>query len=180
MKNFFRFALAAFFLSSISFAQALPPSVDFTLEAVNISHENKNAEQLGARPGDVVRYELTLYSETENIIDYTSQVNVAQVLETSEIIDTGLGVLQGNMLVYPAVNKSAPCTHTFSFFARVKPDCGSFESVSLSWEGQSVNVPLHCSLTPTGPASNGTFAFALIAGIAILISLAFNRKSVAS
>ncbi|MCF7918110.1 hypothetical protein K9L27_03910 [Candidatus Gracilibacteria bacterium] len=176
MKKNILWVLGILFLWGTASAQ-VPPSASFALSVVNISQDNKNAVIQGAQPGDVLRYELMLTSQREDVIDFSTSVDVTNILKAAEIIDTGLGEINRNVLTYPAINQKAPCTYAFTFFARIRPNCGDMKNISVTWEGKTIQAPLHCGLVPTGPDTWGTLFFGFFAAVAIFISWAFSKKN---
>lgn len=119
-------------------------------DAVNISTDNSNAVRTGARPGDVVRYELVL-TEGKGPGNYNPRIDVTDLLNKSELINLGGGVLEGQDLVFPAKLCAGCNEQRFSFFSRVKDICGSAQSMRVSLNNSSVTVPFECELVQSGP-----------------------------
>ena len=124
---------------------------------------NQNAREVGARPGDVLRYELVLASE-EFIADYETRVNIAEITLAAELIDTGLGEMTDNFLIFPKFSREGGWQQEFTFFARIKQDCGGANQIRTSFGAKILTVPLQCGLTETGPTG-------LIIGIFLIIVL---------
>ena len=139
--------LASF--SSVFAQDALPPEVDIAV--VNISQDNKNALSVGARVGDVLKYEIAIRSQTSNAVEFETQIDVSHVLQATEIIDAGLGQLDGEALVFPAFTQVAPYEKDFSFFTRVIEDCGGLNTLEVTAHGVTKKVDLACGLTDSGP-----------------------------
>lgn len=175
-KFFFGLILTGLAFSGIALAQALPESATLEFHIINASQENADAMDVGAQAGDVLRYELMLSSETEDVMGFETSVDLTQILKAGEVIDTGLGEIDGNILTFPSVDKSAPCTHEFTFFVRIGQNCGGMQTLPVRWEGINRNITLHCGLAPTGPDAWGTFIFGILAAAAIFLSWGFSRK----
>lgn len=153
-------------------AGVLPSSATVVMSVVNTSQDNADATQSGARPGDVLRYEIMLNSQTEDVVNFVPSINVSGIEAVVEFTNTGFGVLNAGQLVYPAYSHQAPCTQAFTFFVRVKDDCGSITSMTVTnAEAGSVVVPLNCGLAQTGPSQT----FYLIAGLLmIMLTIVFS------
>jgi len=149
-------------------AQTLPPDTQINFSALNISMENQDAEQVGARAGDVLRYELKLSSD-QAITDYETSINVGEILSAAELLDTGLAALDGEALAYPLLSRSSAWEQAFTFFARVAPDCGGMQDMSTAFGAQTVKVSLQCQMPRTGPTGLfvGIFATLLLFGYLI-------------
>ncbi len=144
----------------------LPSSAEVTMSVTNISQDNADATASGARPGDVLRYEITLNSKTEDVSNYVSSINVSGIESVVEFTNTGFGVIENGMIVYPAYSNKAPCIQAFTFFVRVKADCADMKALNVSNSvAGNVSVPLNCGLTQTGPSQT----FFLLAGVIMLL-----------
>jgi len=151
-----------FLFVPIVFAQ-VPPGVVVDYSVENTSHDNRNAQSMGAAPGDVLRYKLEISSPSENITNFLPVMDVTQILAQGELIDTGFGQLNGNMLEYPLVNGLAPYQSEYTFFMRVNQPCRADRIVSTAL-GQTTNVPLSCDgepLSSSGPAGGTVIALAV-------------------
>ncbi len=170
------FLMACLFASNVSYAQVsgLPGSATVAFNVVNISKDNSDALQVGARPGDVLRYEVKVTSQTENLTNFVIAVDVSNVQKSADIIDAGLGQLNGTTLEFPPASYNAPCEHVITFFVRVKPDCGKMNSIKASALGVDTMVSLHCENTQVGPSSTITI-FAVIL-IAMMMGMAAFRR----
>lgn len=135
------FLLASFLFVTAANAQFDVPFVDYSV--LNISQDNVDATVSGAHPGDVLRFEMTITSDTD-VAEFIPQANLLDILPAATLTDQGLGEVQGNDLVFPTIaNATAPVEEKFVFFARVKEDCGSVTSVvSQAADGGEVAVPL--------------------------------------
>ena len=152
---------SALFLASFPsvFAQnEAVPEVD--VNVVNISQDNKNALSVGARVGDVLKYEVSVRSQIDNAVGFETQIDVSQVLQATEIIDAGLGTLDGEDLAFPGFTQVAPYEKDFSFFARVIEGCGGLDVLEVSAHGVTKKVDLACGLADTGPGME--FAFMIV------------------
>ncbi len=140
--------LIVFFLlfPAASLADGLPPSASKTLKVLNVSQSNQNAQIVGASPGDVLRYEFSIKSNTEPVDAYVFSMDISMIFKAADLIDPGSGVLSGTALVYPAFSHTAPCEQVFTFFVRVKSDCGDLDRIISVAEGQALNVPLNCGI----------------------------------
>jgi len=145
---------------------SLPSSAEVTLSVVNVSQDNADASQSGARPGDVLRYEILLNSPTEDVSNYVPSINVSGIESVVEFTNTGFGVRENGNIMYPAYSQSAPCSQAFTFFVRINEDCSSLTSMAVSnSEAGSVSVPLNCGLAQTGPSQS----FFLMAGLMMIL-----------
>ncbi len=152
MKKTIAIVLGSFFLVGNVLAQGAPAGMNVKLEVVNVAQNNQNAESVGARPGDVLRYELTLNSETRNASGVIPKIDVSQLVQAADIIDAGMGTVSGDkQLEYPALSQAAPYRRTYSVFARVRPDCGSLGTMSVKSLGKTSSVQMTCDLANSGP-----------------------------
>lgn len=147
------------------FSSNLPSSATTSLSVVNISQNNADAMETGARPGDILRYEFIMDSQSEDVKDYIARINVSGIMPAVTFTDVGLGSLEGNVLTFPAYSQQAPCNQVYTFFVQVTEDCGDLENVTVSAEGESIRVNLNCGLSQTGP-SNGL----LLWGLALILA----------
>ncbi len=191
------FALAAIVAPLTVSAQALPTGltdgVNYDFTVLNISQGNKDATQIGARAGDVLRYEVRVSSETDDVKDFITSVDVSEITKVADIIDSGLGKVDGMTLTYPAFSHLAPCDKTFTFFARVKKDCGTMSGVKvIANDVATLNVQLNCEekapaaapveteipedapLVQVGP--NGNWMIAFIGFLCILLVIQFASR----
>ena len=159
------------------FAKGLPASATTTLSVVNISQNNANALETGARPGDVLRYEFAFNSETEDVKDYVAQINVSGLGNAVDFTDTGVGVLENGIITFPSYSQNAPCDQTYTFFVQVKDDCGDVDVVTVSSEDRTIRVNLNCGLSQTGPASNALWLWMAILGLAATSMMWLNKKA---
>jgi len=106
------------------------------------------------------------------VVNYVPSINVAGIESVVEFTNTGFGVRENGMIVYPAYSHQAPCTQAFTFFVRVNEDCGEMTSISVTnTEAGAVSVPLNCGLAQTGPSQG----FYLIAGLSMVaLTLVFS------
>lgn len=145
------------------FSSSLPSSATTSLSVVNISQNNADAMETGARPGDILRYEFVMDSQSEDVKDYIARINVSGIMPAVTFTDVGLGSLEGSVLTFPAYSQQAPCNQVYTFFVQVAEDCGDLENVTVSAEGKNVRVNLNCGLSQTGPSNGLLFwGFALI------------------
>lgn len=148
-KLLFAFVLSFLaFPALVSAAGSLPGSATSELSAVNISQGNKDAAAVGVRPGDAVRFSLTIESETEDVTDYVAMIDVSKLLDQAEIIDITKGKLEGNNIVFNAFSHKAPCKEPFSFFVRFKECKSGMTSLTVSGEGETLSVPTTCDGAP--------------------------------
>ena len=143
-KIVFALALSLLSLPVLVQAQALPGSATSTLSAVNISQGNKDAAAVGVKPGDAVRFSLTIESQTDDVSDYVAIVDVSALLDQAEIIDITKGKLEGSNIVFNAFSHKAPCKEPFSFFVRFKECKNGVSSLNVSGEGKTLSVPTSC------------------------------------
>lgn len=153
-------------------AQDAPPGVSSSFSVVNVSQDNVDGTKIGARPGDVLRYELS-FSGSGIFQNFVPEVMLTDVLEGTEVVNLGGGTLSTTKLTFPGFSDfgtcSTDCTKTFSFFVRVKPDCAKKTSLKADYASDSLRVPLDCELTHTGP--NG-LVFAIL-GLVLLLGYVF-------
>jgi hypothetical protein len=123
-----------------------------------------------------LRYDLLLNSEEEDIVDFETSIDLTHILKAGNILETGLGEIHEGVLRFPSIDKSAPCTHKFTFFVRINQHCGNMDLLPVLWENLEKNVTLYCGLTPTGPDSWGMFAFGIFAIVVIFFSWKFLQK----
>ncbi len=127
-------------------------SADYNVKwsAVNLSKDNVNAVSNGARPGDLVRYELVL-SGGEGPGTYNPRIDVSDLLNKSELISSVGGNLEGETLVFPQKLCAGCEEQKFSFLFRVKDICGKSEAMSVAMNNVKITVPFECDLVKTGP-----------------------------
>jgi len=161
MKKIF---LVAVFLFSIfaARAQVLPAGTMVSFSVANISKENQDAEKVGAEPGDMLRYELSIKTDDQQIENFSPEIDLQNLLDAAEIVNFGTGKVENNFLIFPKYSCSKNCEKNFSFFARVKKDCGGAEKISATTIKMETNVPLSCFLIGTGP-SKKIFIFSAVA-----------------
>ena len=154
MKKIFSIASVLFFFSIAGITSAQTFEVgEFIVN--NASMENQNAEITGARPGDVLKYDLRLSGAQ----DFTPEIEVSGVERWAEFINTGGGDLEGGVVMYPTFSGD----RDYSFFVRVNKDAKAGEYI-LAYLGD-VELRVRISgLTDSGP--NG-----LLVGIFILMVL---------
>ena len=155
-----------------TWAQDLPTETQVGFAVLNISQDNQNAREVGARPGDVLRYELVLAS-TESIADYETRVNIAEIVQAAELIDTGLGEMTDNFLIFPKFSREGGWQQEFTFFARIKQDCGEVGQIRTSFGAKILTVPLQCELMKTGPTG---FIIGIFLVIVLFGYLFFGRR----
>ncbi|NJP03723.1 hypothetical protein HC823_00335 [Candidatus Gracilibacteria bacterium] len=153
-KKIFSIASALFLFSIAGIASAQTFDIgEFMVK--NASMENQNAEITGARPGDVLKYELKIAGAQ----DLLPELDVSGVERWAEFINTGGGDLSAGMLAYPAFSGD----RDFSFFVRVNRDARAGEYILAYFGDQELRVRI-AGLSDSGP--NG-----LLVGIFILVIL---------
>jgi len=174
MKKFvFAFMVSSlFFLFSVEAQSddglALPESAQIDLSVANISRDNADATQVANRAGDVLRYELKISSEIDDINEFYAMFDIRQLTEAAELVNIDNGEIFDGMLGFSPFSQAAPCEKVFSFFARIKDDCGNLDEITVSTPEKSVTVPVSCDLVETGPNSFGfhlVFILAVVTGI---------------
>ena len=165
-KWFLGFAVSIFFPMLVSAQNfGIPASAVTDFSVVNVSQENSDAQKVGARAGDVLRYELKIQSGVEDVNNFVATVDLVQLLDGFEMVDAGLGKIDGNTLTFPPFSHLAPCEQIFTFFARAKENCGQLQSVVVSSTGKTITVPVNCKLAKVGPSADmlifGGFLIAL-------------------
>jgi len=167
--------------SEEEFLKAAPQQNDtvVTFGVKNISRSNQDASRVSARPGDILRYEVRLKSTTTDVEDFVASYNIADVLATSEIIDSGLGTVRGNVITFPSFSQKAPCEKVFTFVARVK-DCAGKEKMRVGAYGSNYDLPLECpkKVLKQLPASGSSQTMGFLLGIlSAVLLLGFLWKS---
>lgn len=160
-------------LQSSAFGQpgVLPNSAQVNLTVTNISQDDQNAQVVGARPGDVLAYTISLNSPTEDVIDFIPTVNIANISSMVEFTDTGFGVRENGNIIYPAYSHQAPCEQEFTFFVRVLDQCVEGASLQVSSpETGGTAVNLNCGLAQTGPTQQ---LFLLLGLVMLIVTLFF-------
>ncbi len=143
--------------------------VDFSV--INISQENENAEISGANAGDTLRYEVIIKTISSSLIDFEPIVDISDILVATEIIDAGLGEVVGNNLVFPTFSQAAPCEKVFSFFVRVKEDCGQLETIISKFHNETTTVEISCDLPETGSGNQMVLLIAFILGVFVIFGI---------
>lgn len=143
-------SLLFFTLTPLVHAQtgSLPGSATTEFSVLNISQGNKDATQVGVRPGDALKYELTINSDADDVQDYVARVDVSKILDQVQIIDVTKGKLQGSHIVFDPFSHEAPCKQVFAFYVRFK-ECNGMSSLQVNAEGKTTNVGTTCSGAPT-------------------------------
>lgn len=113
--------------------------------ARNTSQNNQDATQVGAYPGDVIRFDLDVFP-VDGPEDFIT-IDVSNIIDQSRIIDKGFGELTGTQLAYPVFEGSE-----MTFFVRVNEQCSSTDPLLEGIAGGNVvRVDLFCSGTSTVP-----------------------------
>lgn len=148
----------------------------YTYGVVNVSQNNANAQSVGAREGDVLRYEFKIKSDQVDVVNFVTSLDISQILQNAEIIDAGLGNVNGGTITFPSFTQQAPCEKVFTFFVRLNKCTPDTQMVS-SGNGQQTAVKLDCELARSGPGSMMLWymTIALILGF-IAIGI-FNKRS---
>lgn len=153
-------------------AQDAPPGVSSSFTVVNASRDNADGTSVGARPGDVLRYELS-FSGSGIFENFVPEVMLTDVLEGTEVVNLGGGALSATKLTFPGFSDFGTCSNacekTFSFFVRVKPGCAEKTSLRADYSNDSLRVPLDCELSETGPSG---LMFAIL-GLVLLLGYVF-------
>lgn len=156
---------------------ALPSSAKAELRVINISKGNQDAMAVGAAPGDVLRVEYNVVSQTAPIIAFAPSFNASNLLSSAEPVDlASVGATRvGDTIVFQPYSQAAPCENTFAFFVRVQP-CDESHTVSVSIDGQTVRVPLTCTLAQSG---SGMWGIVGLIGFVLTSLYLFGRRSLA-
>lgn len=161
--------------STVASAQT-SDGADLSYNVYNVSQKNSDATVIGARVGDVLRYEFSIKSDSNDVVDFTTSLDISNILANTEMVDAGLGNLNGGTITFPSFTQQAPCKKMFTFFVRVK-DCEGDKSMTTTGHDLSINVNLTCELAKSGPGNELVWyiMMALVAGF-VLIGFV-NRKS---
>lgn len=127
--------VALVFCFSIPLVRAFD-SIDVSVE--NISQNKQDAEKIGARTGDVLRFDIDVTGSGDDFLD----VDVQDILKKADIIDTGFGELQGTNLKFPVGQGS-----DMSFFVRLLGTCPANDTFLRAWVG---DVSLRVQITDCG------------------------------
>ena len=146
---------------------------DIHLNVLNVSENNQDAMSIGARPGDILRYELQINSD-QSVSNLTPEIEVKDLLTKAQIVDAGLAKQSDSKLNFPILEKNPPVSETYTFFARVNKECPSedMRNINVSGHGQETNVKIICGLAKSGTDYKNiliTFVIVLVVGIASLI-----------
>lgn len=191
------FGFLGLFINGAMAQAALPASAVYSYSSVNISQGNKDASQMPARPGDTIRYQVEITSDTEDVNQFIADIDISDILASADLVDSGLGVLSGTTLTYPAYSQKAPCNKKFTFFVRVKQDCGGKDMMRSTANGNNaLDVPLVCqktekafvpqpnqkgtpnlNLTKVGPESATVFGFIIFLSILLVLQLSYRKEN---
>lgn len=167
--------ISSIFAGNYTYAQSANFNVKWN--AANISKDNVDAVTNGVRPGDVVRYELTL-TGGDGPGTYNPRVDVSDILNKAEMVNLGGGALEGSDLVFPQKLCAGCNEQVFSFFVRAKDVCNSATTMSASINNVKVVVPFDCNLTQSGPSLLLFLAVGLILGIMVYFILSLRRTEI--
>lgn len=151
-----------FGLFSLFLAVPVSAAIDFTVQ--NVSQDNLNATRVGVRSGDVLRYEIAISGEDLNE-SATTEVDLSDILAGSKVVNIGGGTLEGTTLSFPEGFCLTCDGQVFSFFVRANEECLEGETLDVTFNGQTLSVPLHCGLADSGP---GMLIIAILALFLIL------------
>ncbi len=124
----------------------------YSYKVYNVSQKNADATVSGARVGDVLRYEFIINSPKNDVTNFVVSLDISDIENNAEIIDTGLGDVNQGIIKFPAFTQQAPCSKVFSFFVRIK-DCSGDKNITTSGHGQNISVALNCELAKSGPSN---------------------------
>ncbi len=177
MKKVFLFGLGLLVFPLVVGAAPLPLSTEVSVSVMNISQDNADAKQVGARPGDILRYALSIRSESEDVVEYVPQMDIGDILERAAVVNAGMGEVVENILTFPVFTKAAPYEQEFTFFVRVK-SCSGDPKITFNVEGVNGDVQVQgCALASSG-ASQAWGMFTIV-GIGLLLLVFWgNRKTV--
>ncbi len=165
---------------STAMAQSFDPTGDVgqvnTYSVINMSQKNADAQNVGAREGDLLRYEFKIQSDKEDVVNFVTSIDVTSILQNADIIDMGLGNLTGNTLTFPSFTQQAPCIKVFTFTVRLKK-CSGKIAMTSSGHGLKTIVPLSCGLVKSGPSVNAMWYGAIAVLLGFIMIGFFNRRS---
>ena len=149
----------AFGLLTILFAFPVSAAVDFSV--INVSQDNADATRVGVRAGDVLRYEIAITGEDLNT-SVETVVDLRDALADATMVNKGGGTLSEPMLSFPE-NFCFTCDEqVFSFWIRANDECVNGETIDMTFDDQTLIVPVHCELADSGPGSLIIAALALV------------------
>ena len=156
---------------TMTIQSSLPGDGLVSFGVINIAQENADAEKSGANAGDTLRYEVRIKTTSSDLVDFKPIVDISNILVATDIIDAGLGEVVGNNLVFPIFSQSAPCEKVFSFFVRVKKDCGKIKTVVASAHNEKTTVKITCDLPKTGAGNPMALLIAFLVGLVAIFGI---------
>ncbi len=159
-----------------STAELLAPA-QYTYGVINVSQNNADAQSVGARTGDVLRYEYVINSEQEDVVNFVASLDISQILQNADIIDAGLGNVNGGTITFPSFTQQAPCKKVFTFFVRVNKCTPNTQMVSTSNTGEQTSVRLDCELAQSGPGSLMMWYMTIALVLGFIAIGIFNKRS---
>lgn len=151
---------------------AVPVSAAVDLGVQNVSQDNLNAVRVGARAGDVLRYEITISGEAEEGME--TDIDLSRLLNNVTMVNAGGGAVDGTTLTFPEDFCLTCGSQQFSFFVRVNKECQSGDSLIVGMGEDELVVDLNCDeLAQSGP---GPVIFAVLAMVAILAAVIFPAR----
>lgn len=141
MKNFLYAFTFSVLLAPSAWAQVdMPPNENITV--INASQDNQDALMVGARPGDILRFQYTVQSDTE-LSNFVPMLSLGD-FSGGTVTDAGQGVLDAGNLVFPMLeNGIPPVQENYTFFVRVNEQCGGQTMLNVSPQG---GVPVMVNL----------------------------------
>ncbi len=128
--------------SNINPSGALPLSTEIAILAKNIVL-NKDATDVGVRPGDTFKISFLIKSETENIKNFVPMIDISELSKVADIITMETGKIQGDKVVFPPYSARAPCEESFDIIAKIKL-CNVHNLNRFNIGG--ISIPVACDL----------------------------------
>lgn len=111
-----------------------------------------NAESVYARPGDIINYTLTFQNTTNASESVTIEDDLTDVLYLADIMNAGLGSLNGTILRFPALSAAAQSRVQVSFQVQVKNVFPNTADLMMSnFYGSGVDI----KVSPNGTTPSG-------------------------
>jgi hypothetical protein len=165
------------------------PDISKSKIAINLSQGNIDASTAIAKSGDRINFTISVDNNGLNSDSIKLEDNISDVLEYSNLIDTGGGVLDASTMTlsWPKINLDYGDTQTRTFSVKIldnipdtaqgRSDGTSYDCRILNTFGNSVSIDIDCpsvkiveqvaaELPKTGPTENVIFICIILAAAA--------------